>query len=163
MDKRQFATSYQSPLGELLISSDGIALTGLWFRNQKFFGGKYKDFINNDSLKIFAETNLWLDRYFNGQQPEISELKLAPAGSGFQHKVWDELMKIPYGNVVTYGDIAKQLGINSSQAIGQAVGHNPISIIVPCHRVIGRNKQMTGYAGGIERKQWLLQHEGIIL
>ena len=106
----------------------------------------------------------WLDRYFSGQKPSCAELPLRPAGTQFQQQVWDILMQIPFGQTVTYGDIAKMLGQRmSAQAVGGAVGRNPISVIIPCHRVLGTRGKLTGYAGGVARKQWLLRHEGIHL
>ena len=115
-----------------MLSSDGLALTGLWFVGQEKFGGKYKNFEPKDFLDIFNTTKQWLNDYFNGKNPKVTELKLNPVGSDFQKKVWNELLKIPYGSMVTYGELATGLNIKSAQAIGQAVGHNPISIIIPC-------------------------------
>ena len=121
----------------------------------------------NDNLNIFAITKDWLNRYFEGKKPQSSELPLAPIGGEFRQTVWKMLTEIPYGKVITYGElaqkIAKQRGIErmSAQAVGGAVGHNPISIIIPCHRVVGANGNLTGFSGGIEMKLQLLQHEGV--
>ena len=120
-------------------------------------------------MPIFIKTKNWLDRYFAGERPAISDLALAPFGSAFRQKVWNILCGIPYGQIITYGDIAKQLASDlhkkgmSSQAVGGAVGHNPISIIIPCHRVVGANGSLTGYAGGIDTKVKLLELEGVDL
>ena len=122
----------------------------------------------NDDEKILIETKKWLNRYFNGEKPCPNELDLAPIGSKFRKNVWDILCKIPYGKVITYNDIAKEIAkkrkINkmSAQAVGGAVGHNPISIIIPCHRVIGTNGSLTGYAGGLDKKEYLLKLENAI-
>lgn len=153
-----YITTYISPVGNIILGSDGIALVGLWFDGQKYFLGKYKEVENNDDLEIFNETKLWLSEYFNGNNPAIT-MRLAPSGTPFQKRVWKELEKIPYGEIVTYGDIAKKLGIKSAQAAGGAVGRNPISIIIPCHRVVGKNNTLTGYAGGIDKKLMLLKFE----
>ena len=167
-EKRYYKTSLESPIGNITLGSDGENLAGLWTEGQKYFGESIPgELITNDDLRIFAETKSWLERYFNGKKPEISELTLAPAGSEFRQAVWKILMEIPYGSVITYGEIAKKIaeqrGVKSmsSQAVGGAVGHNPIAIIIPCHRVIGANGNLTGFAGGIELKQRLLQHEGV--
>ena len=119
----------------------------------------------NNSLEVFKSAKNWLDRYFAGQKPDLKELPLKPQGTEFQKKVWKILCEIPYGNVITYGDIAKRLNplSRSAQAVGGAVGHNPISIIIPCHRVVGANNSLTGYAAGIETKKKLLELEGVIL
>ena len=166
-DKQIFKTYYDSPTGRLLLTSDGKALTGLWIEGQKYFASTIKEEpIQKDELEIFVKTKDWLDRYFAGQKPLPQELPLAPEGSDFRKAVWKILCNIPYGEVMTYGRIAKiiaeQKGLSSmsAQAVGNAVGHNPVSIIIPCHRVIGTNGSLTGYAGGIEKKKKLLQLEG---
>ena len=155
-----YTASYCSPVGNITLGSDGEALTGLWLEGQKFFLGKYKEAEKNDGLEIFRETRSWLDAYFKGENPKIT-MPLSPEGTEFQQKVWKELEKIPYGRTVTYGEIGRRLGIKSAQAIGGAVGRNPISIIIPCHRVIGKNGTLTGYAGGIEKKLILLKLENV--
>lgn len=163
-----YKTLYSSSLGKLTICSDGTNLIGLWLENQKYFASTIQEeMIENNTLEIFKKTKNWLDRYFAGERPKISELPLAPIGGNFRQEVWKILCEIPYGQVTTYGNIAKEIaqrrGIAkmSAQAIGGAVGHNPISIIIPCHRVIGTNGNLTGYDGGIETKIKLLQHEGV--
>ncbi len=166
--KINFKSCYNSPIGNITIASDGKNLTGLWFEGQKYFGYTINiKMAENNKLEIFKNTKNWLDRYFTGKRPEISELPLAPTGSDFRKNVWQILCKIPYGKVCTYGDIAQiiakeqNIGKMSAQAVGGAIGHNPISIIIPCHRVIGSNGSLTGYAGGINTKTKLLEHEGV--
>ena len=165
-----YSTTYPSPLGLITIASTEDALVGLWIEGQKYFIGSLKEpLTERPDLPILIQTRQWLDRYFAGEQPSLTELKLAPIGSNFRQRVWSILCQIPYGETVTYGQIAKQvaaeLGLEtmSAQAIGGAVGHNPISIIIPCHRVVGTNGSLTGYAGGIDKKIWLLNHEGLDL
>ena len=160
--------NYKSPIGNLLIASKDNKLIGLWIENQKYYLSNFKEEmkISND-IEILVKTKQWLDRYFNGEKPNINELEIELTGTEFRKSVWDILKNIPYGEVVTYNDIAKELakqkGIKrmSAQAVGGAVGHNPISIIIPCHRVIGTNGSLTGYAGGIEKKEYLLKHEKV--
>lgn len=168
MKNNYYKTVYNSPMGKLLMASDGINLSGLWFEGQKYFADTIKgELLERNDLEIFNQTKIWLDNYFLGQRPKISELSLNPAGSDFRQRVWQILCEIPYGSVMTYGEIAKIIANEngkqsmSAQAIGGAVGHNPISIIIPCHRVVGANNNLTGYAGGIDVKIKLLRHEGI--
>lgn len=157
---------YTSPLGDITIASDGDALTGLWFDGQKYFGAGLSGQCEEKVLSVFQDTKRWLDIYFAGKEPDFI-LPLAPQGSLFRKAVWDILQSIPYGKTMTYGQIAekiaKQQGLSkmSAQAVGGAVGHNPISIIIPCHRVVGTNRSLTGYAGGIDRKIKLLTLEHI--
>ncbi len=149
-----YTTTYDSPLGELTLASKDDKLIGLWMAPQKG--------VNNDNLAIFRKTKKWLDSYFNGENPSIANLDLNLEGTSFRLKVWELLKEIPYGEVVTYGELAKKLSSNmSSQAVGGAVGHNPISIIIPCHRVVGFDGRLTGYAGGLENKVKLLELEGV--
>lgn len=162
-----YVTEYDSPVGRLLLASDGTAMTGLWMEGQKYFGGTgKKPMEKQDSLPVFDAAKDWLDRYFAGKRPAASELPLAPSGSPFYQEVWKILLEIPYGTVTTYGAIAGKIAEKrnrpsmSAQAVGGAVGHNPISIIIPCHRVVGAGGSLTGYAGGVERKRWLLELEG---
>lgn len=162
-----YSTSYLSPLGPLLLASDGKNIVGLWNENQKYFGATIaQEMVVRDDLAVFKFAKTWLDQYFTGKKPAIADLPLAPAGGDFRRAVWDILCQIPYGEYVTYGEIAKTMATQlnkskmSSQAIGGAVGHNPISIIIPCHRVVGANGSLTGYAGGIAKKIKLLEHEG---
>lgn len=164
-----YRTNYVSPIGKITMASDGGNLNGLWIEGQKYFESTIKEMMQpRDSLPVFEKTKDWLERYFSGKRPEISELPLAPAGSEFRRKVWELLCEIPYGEVTTYGRIAARIAelqnkkSMSAQAVGGAVGHNPISIIIPCHRVVGAHGSMTGYAGGIEKKVWLLAHEGVL-
>lgn len=165
-----YKTNYISPIGNLSLCSDGESLIGLWTEKQTSFSSSIKEEITeNASLQIFEDTKNWLERYFSKEKPSINELKLNPGGSGFRKAVWKILCKIPYGEVTTYGEIAKRIAKQtnktkmSAQAIGGAVGHNPISIIIPCHRVIGTNGCLTGYAGGIDLKIKLLEHENVDL
>lgn len=156
--------------GKILLASKDNKLIGLWIDGQKYFLGNLKEEMQEKEDEIiFVKTKKWLDRYFNGEKPKISELDLAPMGSDFAKNVWKILCEIPYGEVTTYGEIAKKIAkiMNkdkmSAQAIGGAVGHNPISIIIPCHRVVGSDGSLTGYAGGIDKKIKLLEHENVDL
>lgn len=160
-----YKTEINSPLGTLTLTSDGENLTGLFIENQKYFLNGMTNLIQKDNLEIFNKTKAWLEKYFKGEKPSVNELKLSSSGTEFQKIVWSCLLNIPYAKTITYKElgkvVAKKLGKNSmsSQAIGGAVGHNPISIIIPCHRVIGTNGTLTGYAGGIEKKAYLLKLE----
>lgn len=160
----QYINYYESPLGTLTMASDGDSLTGLWFVGQKYYGATLGTEYMEANLPIFIETKSWLDYYFAGQKPNFTP-KLAPMGSEFRQQVWAILQTIPYGSTLTYGEIGAQIakarGVAkmSAQAVGGAVGHNPISIIIPCHRVLGANSSLTGYAGGIDRKIALLEIE----
>ena len=152
---------YPSPVGMLTLASDGENITGLWLEGQKYFEEDMPEGMpTQGDLPVFMQARGWLDRYFAGERPEASELPLAPQGSVFRQRVWAILCEIPYGRTMTYGEIAKRLSYKSAQAIGGAVGHNPISIIIPCHRVLGSSGSLTGYAGGVDKKIWLLRHEG---
>lgn len=161
----QYTNHYQSPLGDMLLAADEKGLTGLWFVGQKYFALRLDKEHEDRDLPIFDETKRWLDEYFMGKQPSFTP-SLHLVGTDFQKEVWQILCTIPYGQTTTYGDIAKRIATihgrqsMSAQAVGGAVGHNEISIIVPCHRVLGANGSLTGYAGGIERKQRLLELEG---
>ena len=164
-------TTYQSPVGTLTLAGDDSHLAGLWIEGQKYFGGSLtQPMTAADPHRLpapLASACGWLDRYFSGAKPLPSELPLAPAGSDFRQLVWKILCEIPYGEVMTYGQIAQEAArlmgrpSMSGQAVGNAVGHNPISIIIPCHRVVGTNGSLTGYAGGIPKKIQLLKHEGV--
>ena len=159
-----YQTTYHSPIGLLTLAATKNTLVGLWIEGQKYFAAGYSQLTPcSEPLPVFCEVNTWLDDYFAGKQPDPNTLPIAPRGSCFQQQVWRQLLQIPYGKTVTYGDIARAVGCRSAQAVGGAVSRNPISIIIPCHRVLGRNGSLTGYAGGEERKRWLLQQEGIIL
>ena len=158
---------YDSPLGRMLMAADGAALTGLWFEGQKHFARTLTEQHAEGDLPVFAETAAWLDMYFAGRNPGPVPT-LALHGSDFRLAVWDTLLAIPRGSVTTYGDITRQIAAErglsrmSAQAVGGAVAHNPISIIVPCHRVVGTGGSLTGYAGGIARKQALLRPEPLL-
>lgn len=161
-----YYSEYDSPVGTLTIASDGEAICGLWLDGQKYHGASIPgDMVRDDDAAPFDEMRAWLDAYFAGEQPAIASVPLAPIGSEFRQAVWQKLIEIPYGELTTYGDIARALkeerGKASALAVGGAVGHNPISIVIPCHRVVGADGSLTGYAGGIERKTWLLEHEGV--
>ena len=166
MTELQYTTEYASPFGRLTISSDGDAITGLWFENAKYFMGTVGEHAAGRKLSAFDRAAEWLDAYFGGEMPDVT-LPLNPRGSAFRQGVWRILMDIPYGHVRTYGDIAKEIAkaagkdAMSAQAVGAAVGHNPISIIIPCHRVVGANGSLTGFGGGIQNKLKLLQLEHV--
>ena len=163
-----YTAYYESVIGPMMLASDGRNLVGLWNEGQKYFAATVDgNSAEKQELPIFADTKHWLDAYFAGKKPAISNLPLAPSGNAFRQGVWKELCDIPYGTCITYGSIAKSIAESlnkksmSSQAVGGAVGHNPISIIIPCHRVVGANGSLTGYAGGIAKKIKLLAHEGV--
>ena len=163
-----YSTTYLSPVGVLTLASNSEELVGLWVEGQKYHGGSIAgDLVPDDGLSVFSKVSSWLDRYFDGKKPPLTELSLAPVGGEFRQGVWDILCRIPYGEVTTYGEIAKQMAVKmgkaamSSQAVGGAVGHNPISIIIPCHRVVGSSGSLTGYAGGLQTKIRLLELEGV--
>lgn len=164
-----YSTRYSSPVGVLTLAATDDALVGLWIEGQKYFSDTLTETPEQrDDLPVFQKTKDWLDRYFAGGKPEPAGLSLAPAGGEFRRTVWKLLLEIPYGQTMTYGGLAKKVAAltgrerMSAQAVGGAVGHNPISIIIPCHRVIGADGSLTGYAGGIELKRRLLAHEGVI-
>ena len=159
-----YTAHYNSPLGSIIFTSDGAALTGLYFDGQKYFpeikGAHEKD------LPICEEVSTWLDLYFAGKIPDFIP-PLAPNGTVFQKMVWTLLRRIPYGETTTYGALARCIEQHtgrpmSAQAVGGAVGRNPISIFIPCHRVIGADGSLTGYAGGMDRKEYLLRLEGTL-
>ena len=157
-------TRYASPLGTIFLAADNGTLTGLWLEGQKYFAATLDEAaVERDDLPVFRQAAAWLDAYF-AKQPLPDLPPLAPRGSDFRQAVWRLLLEIPYGQVTTYGALAQILrdrGISAAaQAVGGAVGHNPISVIVPCHRVVGASGSLTGYAGGIERKVKLLTLEG---
>jgi methylated-DNA-[protein]-cysteine S-methyltransferase len=163
-----YITTYQSPVGKLTLAADGGNLVGLWLAGQKYFMAGFAGGVpRNDNLAVFAQVKSWLDRYFAGERPAAAELPLSPIGGKFRQAVWQILREIPYGEVLTYGEIARKIAARtgqtkmSAQAVGGAVGHNPISIIVPCHRVVSKNGNLTGYAGGIKTKEKLLKFEGV--
>ncbi len=164
----QCISHYRSPLGKIVLAANEVGLTGLWFEGQKYFGLYLEKDAQVKELPIFSDAKRWLDSYFAGEQPTFN-VPVHFIGTPFQKEVWSILATIPYGKTITYGDIAKQLatkrGIRqmSAQAVGGAVGRNEISIIIPCHRVLGANGNLTGYAGGLDKKIALLKLEGISL
>ena len=155
---------YDSPLGGILLAADDVGLTGLWFDGQKYFARGLSNEHIAQETPILTEAKRWLDIYFTGKAPDFTP-PLHPIGSAFRRSVWEILLQIPYGQTATYGEIARQLakkqGLErmSAQAVGGAVGHNEISIIIPCHRVVGADGSLTGYAGGIGKKETLLELE----
>lgn len=159
-----YTCKYKSLIGDILLAADEIGLTGLWFEGQKYFANTLpKDHIQQET-EILTEAKKWLDVYFSGEEPNFTPL-LHPNGSTFRKAVWQILLEIPYGQTITYGEIARRIAVMkktshmSAQAVGGAVGHNEISIIIPCHRVVGTNGSLTGYAGGIDKKISLLKLE----
>jgi methylated-DNA-[protein]-cysteine S-methyltransferase len=164
----KYRCKWNSPLGPLVLESDGKSLTGLWFSGQKHFVPASPGAAEKPDLPVFEKTRLWLNAYFSGEKPGPVP-PASPEGSEFQKIVWKALRKIPYGKTVTYGDIAKQLEeavpgkTVSPRAVGGAVGRNPVSIIIPCHRVTGKNGSLTGYAGGLDRKKRLLDLENDVV
>lgn len=161
-----YITNYDSPLGEILLAADEQAMTGLWLPGQKPDTAMLEQAIRRDRAPVLVQAREWLDRYFCGQRPVPQELPLAPQGSEFRKKVWQRLCRIPYGQWVTYGEIAREIsaetgGKMSAQAVGGAVGHNPIALIIPCHRVVGTDGNLVGYAGGLALKRRLLRYEGV--
>lgn len=163
-----YSTTYLSPVGKITLLCDADNLIGLWMEREKHHGNTVPGTINiKHDHPIFVATKDWLDRYFAREKPSASELPLATRGSEFQQGVWQILREIPYGKVITYGEIAKIMAAKmgrdkmSSQAVGGAVGNNPISIIIPCHRVVGSNGNLTGFSAGIKIKIKLLELEGV--
>ena len=159
-----YTSHYASPLGGMTLVSDGTALVGLYFDGQKYAAEGLDATHTQKNLPIFEEARRWLDVYFSGRKPDFMPV-LAPHGTAFQQSVWEILRTIPYGQTVTYGAIARRIEQNtgcrmSAQAVGGAVGRNPISILIPCHRVVGTNGSLTGYAGGLYKKGSLLRWEG---
>ena len=156
---------YTSPIGDILLASQNKKLIGAWFEGQKYYLANVSEEIMEKDDETLIQAEKWLDSYFNGKKPLINELDLDPIGTDFRKEVWEILCEIPYGKTISYKDIAdriaKKRGIEkmSAQAVGGAVGHNPISIIIPCHRVVASNGELTGYAAGIDKKKFLLKHE----
>ena len=159
-----YTCHYESPLGGILLAADEVGLTGLWFDGQKYFARDLPAEHTERNTPLLLKAGRWLDIYFTGKEPDFM-LPLHPVGSAFRQSVWEILLQIPYGQTTTYGEIARQLteqkgGVRvSAQAVGGAVGHNEISIIIPCHRVVGTGGSLTGYAGGIDKKIKLLELE----
>ena len=162
---------YHSPLGGMTLTGDGNAVTGVWFDGQKYFGeagaaNRLAERLSDEGVPLPEMITAWLDRYFKGMNPGEIPKVVFPEVSPFRQRVWALLHRIPYGKLVTYGDISREIEretgrLVSAQAVGGAVGHNPISVIVPCHRVIGSDGSLTGYAGGLTKKMALLRLEGI--
>lgn len=163
----QYTSRYESPLGEILLAADEIGLTGLWFNGQKYFALYLDKEHQEKEVPVLAQAKKWLDIYFSGKDPDF-KVPLHFIGTDFQNEVWQILCSIPYGQTMTYGEIAKLLAAKrglshmSAQAVGGAVARNEVSIIVPCHRVVGTNGSLTGYAGGIKKKIELLKLEGAL-
>lgn len=164
----QFISHYSSPLGKILLAADEEGVTGLWFESQKYYAYQISDKCREEETPVLTQTKQWLSVYFSGREPDFMP-PLHLKGTDFQRGVWDILRGIPYGETITYGEIARKIaeekGLSrmSAQAVGGAVGRNPISVLVPCHRVVGSNGSLTGYAGGIEKKIELLSLENVSL
>lgn len=161
-----FTQRYNSPVGGLLLAADELGLVGLWMDGEKYFADSIPERYDEKETAILRDARRWLDVYFSGREPDFMP-PLHPSGSDFRKAVWKLLLEIPYGKTVTYGELAKKLAVQmgiprmSAQAVGGAVGHNEISIIIPCHRVVGTNGSLAGYAGGIEKKIKLLELEKV--
>jgi methylated-DNA-[protein]-cysteine S-methyltransferase len=163
-----YSTYRESPVGSITLAGNKTGLVGLWIEGQKYFGGTVEgDVSQKNDLPVLAAAKKWLDVYFAGKNPSTADLPLAPVGGEFRRIVWELLCEIPYGGYTTYGEIAKKTAARmnkktmSAQAVGGAVGHNPISIVIPCHRVVGSDGSLTGYAGGLDKKITLLELEGV--
>lgn len=162
----EYTHHYASPLGGITLASDGETLTGLWFDGQKYFGDTLTEAHESKKLPVLEQTDRWLDIYFSGKAPDFTP-PLSMKTTSFRKAVWEVMLTIPFGQTMTYGEIAdriaKQRGLEkmSAQAVGGAVGHNSISLIIPCHRVVGTNGSLTGYAGGIDKKKQLLALEKV--
>lgn len=163
-----YIQNYASPLGSILLAADEIGLTGLWFRDGKYFADMLDPDHTERETPVLQQAKRWLDVYFSGQEPDFTP-PLHPVGSPFRQEVWALLLQIPYGQTTTYGELAKQIAAKhglarmSAQAVGGAVGHNEISIIIPCHRVVGTSGSLTGYAGGMDKKVKLLTLEKVCM
>lgn len=164
-----YTSTIETPLGAMTAAAEDAALTGLWFIGQKYYPTKTTGWLYEPKYPVFTALRHHLFHYFSGKECCGHHIQLAPQGSTFRKAVWDALVTIPYGQTVTYGDIAKEIArakglpCMSAQAVGGAVGHNPITLLIPCHRVVGFNKKLTGYAGGLDKKEALLRLEGIEL
>ncbi len=160
-----YKTYYASPIGRILILTDANALLGLWLENQKYFGAGYNlEQAQQEKTEVSRRVFAWLDAYFKGENPATDEIPLAPQVTEFRSKVLTVLQKIPYGQTATYSDILRELRaeygkIGSARAVGGAIGHNPISLLIPCHRIVGSDGKLTGYAGGLDKKAFLLKLE----
>lgn len=162
-----YTSRYQSPLGSILLAADGEGLRGLWFEGQKHFAQNLPPVRQGKEHPLLLQACRWADIYFSGREPDFS-LPLHPAGTAFQQSVWECLCAIPYGKTVSYGEIAARLAAKrgvpavAARAVGAAVGRNPVSLLIPCHRVLGADGSLTGYAAGLDRKRWLLRLEGAL-
>ena len=160
----KYTHHYTSPLGRIMLAADGQALTGLWFEGQKYFADKLDRNHEEKDLPVFEQAEQWLAIYFSGEEPDFMP-PLSMKGTSFQKEVWEALLAVPFGQTTTYAEIAKGiakrrgLASMSAQAVGNAVAHNPMSLLIPCHRVLGSDGSLTGYAGGLEKKKWLLAME----
>jgi len=159
-----YITYYISPVGKILLASKEEKLIGLWFEQQKYYFESVKEDVEEQpNLEIFKKAKEWLTRYFQGEKTSSYELELNPKGTEFQKQVWKELMNIPYGTTYSYKEIANRIGKPKAiRAVANAIGRNPIWVIIPCHRVIGSNGSLTGYAGGLDMKEKLLKLEKAI-
>ena len=161
-----YVKRYGSPMGEMTLASNGEELTGLWFDGQKYFASNMQGRIEEKDLPVFEQTEKWLDIYFSGKAPDFTPPLSFSGISPFRKRVWEIMLAVPYGQTTTYGKIAERIEREtgkrvSAQAVGGAVGHNSISVIIPCHRVLGANGDLTGYAGGVDKKVALLKGEGV--
>ena len=158
----EYTHAYASPLGAITLASDGEALTGLWFEGQKYYAATLEKTHAEKALPVFTQAERWLDLYFAGERPDFMP-PLRLKGTAFRRAVWELLLAVPYGQTVSYGELARRLGLPkaSARAVGGALGHNPVSLIVPCHRVVGADGSLSGYAGGVDRKRRLLTLEGV--
>lgn len=160
-----YKTYYASPIGRILILTDANALLGLWLEGQKYFGAGYDlEQAQQEETEVSQHVAAWLDAYFKGENPATDEIPLAPQVTEFRSKVLTVLRKIPYGQTSTYSDVLRELQaeygkIGSARAVGSAIGHNPISLLIPCHRIVGSDGKLTGYAGGLDKKAFLLELE----
>ena len=160
-----FINKYSSPIGGITLASNGKELTGLWFDGQKYFADNLPKEHEEKDLPIFAETKKWLDIYFSGKAPDFTPPVATDGISSFRRRVWEIMLEIPFGKTLSYGEIAKRIEREtgkraSAQDVGGAVGHNSVSLVIPCHRVVGANGSLTGYAGGIDKKIALPKREG---
>jgi methylated-DNA-[protein]-cysteine S-methyltransferase len=164
-ERKVYTTVIDTPLGKIQAAACDDALAGLWFIGQKYFPTAAGSWLNKPDYQPFVSLKAWLEAYFSGEKPKV-KIQLAPNGTDFQQEVWKLLLEIPYGKTTTYGAIAERLSPAgkraAAQAVGGAVGHNPISLLIPCHRVLGADGSLTGYAGGLEKKRALLELEGAI-
>lgn len=167
-NEQTYCCVVDTPLGKAMAAAKSKALVGFWFVGQKYFPQQTRDWVEEAAYPVFGPLRSWLERYFAAQAPAM-DLPLAPQGTPFQKAVWDFLLEITHGQLTTYGQIAQQMAVRmgqktmSAQAVGGAVGHNPISVLIPCHRVIGADGRLTGYAGGLDKKRKLLQLERALL